>query len=235
MLIRREALAAALVACTDDDSRYFLNSIAIDPDGRVLATDGHILLIAKDDAVLPDEDFPFVGPEVDGIRTSLFHGNAAGQVLIPAELAKRLIAGTPKKSSIPVLSCVQIGQNGSATTVTAASTDLTVPTIVTINQAETAGKFPNVDRVVPKVGPERPTVRVILSVEVLENLIKATKAANGKTKDLQTIAFDVPIGRNDRETDKQTGKPGVVDTAIAFDASAAGDVHLSGVIMPCRR
>lgn len=234
MIIRRESLNAVLPATASDDSRYFLQSIQCEPElNRVVSTNGHVLLIATDRDPMKDEDFPTIaGAE--------FHGNPAKPVLVPADVARSMIATMPKRSSIPILGCAQLSMNGTETTATIAATDLLAPRVATIRDDN--GKFPSYDRVIPKA--DRAEVQVTLSIEVLETLIKACKAVSGTGKNAKAtpaITFSVPIGRSDIaiEYDPKTGdkmphgKPGAVSAAVGISIKGI-DVNVTGVAMPCR-
>lgn len=215
MIIRREALKAALAATTTDDTRYFLNAVQVRPDGTVAATDGHVAFIAKEahppaqanGGAYPDDDFPIV----PGAET---HGSITVPVLVDSDIAKRLIAGTAKKATIPVLACVQFSQNNDGAV--AVSTDLQVPCVVHIKDA--GQTFPAIERVMP--AEDKPSIKVCLSNAVLESLLKASKAIQGR-KMIQTITFSVP-------TD-QTTCVSAIRVGMTSD-----EVHVDGVIMPCR-
>lgn len=223
MIIRRETLNAALPATTHDDTRYFLSKVQITPSGEVRATDGHIAIIAKDRHRLPDEDFPIV-------PGAPFHGDPSSPVLVDATTIKRLTAGTPKgkRMPIPVLCGIQISRNGSDHTFTLAATDLKAPVVATVETVN-GENFPTLERVFPaadKVG----TVPMVLSVEVLENLLKCAKAVQG-AKRFQAIRFEVPIGRRDRFI--ADGKLGMVSSAIRVTVEGE-ETEVVAVVMPCR-
>jgi hypothetical protein len=209
MIIRREALTAALAATTADDTRYFLHAMRLEPAAhRVTATNGHVLIVATDRAPLPDADFPIVpGAE--------FHADP-DPVCLSADVAKSLIAAMPKKARFPILGCVQVSKNGSPNTYTVAATDLQAPRVATVDTTD-AGQFPNTDRIWPAI--DRPEVQVCFAVDVLETIIKAAKAVSGKKKAL--ITFGVP-----------TETPHVVQ---AVKLTIAGEsIDVSGLAMPCK-
>ncbi len=205
MIIRRETLQAALAATTSDNSRYFLNAVQAEPaHNRVVATNGHILLIATDNAAYKDEDFP----QVPGAG---FHGDPAGPVTLDADICKGMIAAMPKRPTLAILATAQLSVNGSPETVTLAATDLQAPRVATINTAD-AGRFPAWERVMPT----GEAITMCLAVDVLEQLIKASKAVGSKH-----ITFDVPT--------KHT------NVATALGVSMKGtDVTVTGCAMPCR-
>lgn len=206
MIIRRETLQAALAATTADNTRYFLNAVQAEPaTHRVVATNGHILLIATDNHPMDDADFPVIaGAE--------FHGSPEGRIVLDADICKGMIATMPKKTPIPILKAAQLSVNGSPSTVTLAATDLQAPRVATINTADTR-QFPAYERVMP-TGDSLP---MCLAIDVLEQLIKAAKAVGSKH-----ITFDVPT-----KYDK-----GVM-TAVGV-TMLADDVTVTGCAMPCR-
>lgn len=179
MIIKRETLQAVLPAATSDDTRYTLAVVQVQPDGRAVATDGHILLIAQDKYPQKDEDFP-------AITGAPYTSDPAEPVLIPLSMAQRLIGAMPKKSPIPILKAAQLSTNGDGGCVISA-TDLEVPCVVHVPKPE--GSFPQWQRVLPRA--DRPALSVSLSIEVLEHLIKAAKAVQDKGK-LGTITLQIP-------------------------------------------
>lgn len=221
MIIRREMLSAALAATTPDDTRYCLNAVQIDAAKRcVVATNGHILLVATDTNPQADTDFPLIpGAE--------YHGDPAGAVLADADVVRSIIAATPKKTPIAILTSVQLGANGSDNTAMMSATDLKAPRVAVITN-EAGRNFPNYERVLPKAG--RPGVRVCLSVEVLDALVKAAKIVRSgvqtNSHQLATIVFDVPTGATDLQD-------GAVITALGVTMKGA-DVTVTGAAMPCR-
>jgi hypothetical protein len=236
MIIRREAIQAALAATTNEKTRYHLDGIQAEPAAnRVVGTDGHVLLIATDNSPFPDADFP-------SVQGATFHGDPALPVLIPSDVCKAMIGTMPKRSPFPILACAQLGRNGSDTSATLVATDLQAPRIATLNNPES--RFPTYQRILD-THKDRPDVEVILGVEVLETLIKAAKAltkAPGGVAKWPSIRLMVPIGRKDRQPnpikDPETGEirdgaPGAVISGINV-AIVGRDVTVTGVVMPMR-
>lgn len=184
MIIKKQVLAAVLPATTFHDTRYHLRGVNVLPDGTAVATDGHVLLMAKDNSPIPDAEFP-------QIQGAPFHGTPERNVILDADVIKRLLAVMPKKSTIPVLQAVQVSKNGSDQTFTVAATDLQTPIVSNVDMSD--GKnFPDHVRVLPAA--DKPgVVPVILGVPVLEALIKAAKAIEAKG-----IRFEIPTGKADR-------------------------------------
>src|SRR5678810_545182 len=125
MIIRREVLKAVQSAVTKDDTRYALNHIQVQPDGACVATDGHVLLIGRDRYPMADADYP-----TDSLPE--FSGDSTTPVMLPADVVTKLIAGTPKKTPIPILQSIRIGANGAPNKVYAVSTDLQTPTVYAV-------------------------------------------------------------------------------------------------------
>ena len=209
MLIKREALKATIPATTTSDTRYFTHSVQVEPSGRVVATDGHILIVADDPDPQPDAEFPVVAG-------APFHASPAKPFLLHVDIAKRLIAAMPKKATIPILQTVQASTNGSAQTVTVAATDLQAPMTATIH-LDDQGQFPQYERILQRAD-EQTYVKVCMDVEVLETLIKAIKGINGKY-----VTFEVP-----------NGKPECLEALRFAVKSPADTVQVSGLAMPCR-
>jgi hypothetical protein len=215
MIIRPEAIRATLPATdSSDPSRFYLRHILADPaKRRVVATNGHVLIIATDKAPQPDEDFP-------AIENAPFHGNPPIPISISAELAASMLKTAPRKGTIDILRSVQLSRNGSDQTATIAATDLQTANVAKIDAAET-GRFPDYERVMVPNG--RPGVQVCMAVDVLETLIKAAKAVGGKNP---KITFDVP-------TESKHLQDRAVIAAIGIEIHGS-DVDVTGCAMPCR-
>lgn len=215
MLIRKETFQAAMCATTADDTRFYLNAVQLHPDGRVVATNGHILLIAKGKDSLTDEDMPI-------IPSAPFIGSPTTPVLLLAPTVARVIAGIPKSTGrgvrLPVLQTVQISTTDPDGAVTLASTDGAIPTVATV--LPTDERFPNWERVIPSA--DQKTVDLCLGIPVLEALLKAAKITCGAKYPTPTITFTIP-----------TAAP-IVISAVGISISGA-DVDVTGVAMPCRK
>jgi DNA polymerase III sliding clamp (beta) subunit (PCNA family) len=246
MIVRKEMLQAVLPATTDDDSRYFLRAILIEPDGRCLATDGHILLVARDEHPEPDADFP-------SVDAAPFHGSPEKGVLLPTTSAQSLLKTIPKKSTIPILHGVQISTNGEKGC-TVVATDLQSINTVHVQENGKDGTFPNYKNVIPPA--DRPCISVCLSLQVLKDLIKSAEAVE-PSKKLQTITFSIPTEEKHQgreplldhtfnrqsldselckvcgEHEKTHSKPdGQIVDAITVKYGTS--IKVEGVVMPCR-
>ena len=227
MIIKRQAIAAALPATTSDDTRYFLKALELRPDGTVVSTNGHLCVMVRDTEPYADADFPIV-------PGAPFHGSPAKAVLIDGDVAKRMIAATPKKSSIPILKGLQVSRNGSDDTATVAATDLDSPMVSTLK--DEGQTFPDCDRVRPKLD-DQPTIEVGIGIPVLEAMIKAVKALQ-TDKRAPMVKLVIPIGRRHRDVTPGEGPEiptsGALIGAFCFKATGSDGLQLDGIAMPMR-
>lgn len=211
MIIRREVLKAVQAATTKDDTRYALNHIQVQPDGACVATNEHVLLVGRDRYPHDAADYPTANlPE--------FSGEPTAPVLLPSDVVTKLIAGTQKRTTIPILGAVRIGVNSGPDKVYAVSTDLQTPTVYAV-PTEDVPQFPQWQRVIPE--GRQNTRTVVLGVPVLETLLKAARAAGS-----QSIMFEVPT--EEKHYNKRTNA--LFDSVpVTINGS---DVELTGVVMP---
>jgi hypothetical protein len=255
MIIRRETLKAVLPATRADDTRYALNAIQIQPDGRCVATNGHILLVAQDKTPERDEDFPTGNPNA----LPAFQGNPEKPILLDRDKAERLIAAMPKKATIPILHGAQLSTNGDGGAVISA-TDLEVPCVVHL-PADDTRRFPEWQHIVPP--KDRPEIRIQLAVNVLKALIKAAEAvADRRSETGGIIEFRLPTGPQHQgrlplahsfvggwraepgdicehegcgraKQDHHGGPDGQIIDKIRVRVAGV-DVDIDGVVMPCQ-
>jgi hypothetical protein len=219
MIIRAETLKAVLPAVSNDDTRYLLDGVHVRPDGTIEATNGSVAIQAKEHTPMPDEDFPLI-PGVES-----FHGNPEGNTLISTAIVTSVLSAIAKRSTIPILQCVQLAKNGTDGTATLAATDLQAPRVAKIGPTEQP--FPAIDRVMPKA--DKPdTVDVLFAVDVLETICKAARAASGtgKAKKAPIVRFSVPYDESER-------KAGYVSSAVRVTYNGP-EVGLTIAAMPCR-
>lgn len=226
MIIRRESLKAAL-ACAGDgtDMRYAFNQVQVRPDGTCIATDGQILVYVREPHHrFPDEDFPIVRGEVEKLTELTQPAN------IPRGMVDRLIAGTPKKTSIPVLQCVRVGEDATLRPY-AVSTDLQVPTVVSLAEQTTDHPLPaGIDKSMVQKG-ERASVSMTLSVIKLKQLIAVAEATKGgQSRSAVCVTFEIPTDPQYQFT--VGGVPdGRVNSQIRF-TTGGGEITAEGVVMP---
>jgi hypothetical protein len=237
VIIRREAIKAALAATTLDDSRYTLHAIQVQPDGRLIATDGHIAVVVTDADPFSDADYP-TNPE-KGLPP--WKGNPDKPVLLPAETAKQLIAATPKKTPIPILTAVQLSVNGAEGGCRFSATDLVAVQTATIAPEDANGIFPDVSRVMPKAS--RPSLSVGLGVPVLESLLKAAKAIGAVAMRIDLPTEPQYQGSNGKDADGNRRGDGQVIAALRVtmqgrsrkgEAADAATLTIEAAAMPCR-
>lgn len=254
MILRAEALKAALACVTGGHEKFFIQGIHVCPDGTVEATDGHVLVRVKDPSPFPDADFPSKG-------VAPFKGNPEKAVTVPASHLKGLLAIVPKKTPIPILQAVQLSTNGEEGGVNISATNLETPTIAHIEASDTELPFPNVENVM--VSADRPALSVTFSVEALKSMIQAAEAVQrGRKPVTQFITVHIPTeeqyqGRKDDDTanghafDPDNGArsgqckvcgdtryyhqspDGVISSPMRFEVKGL-DLTIEGVVMPCR-
>jgi hypothetical protein len=229
MLLKRCAVEAAIAVTCDDNSRYYLNAIKISPDGAIDATDGMIALQLRGRDPLPDAEYPAKG-------LPAFVASPTAAFLLPTPAAETLIKATPKKPRIPVLGCLQVGEDADGVYV--AATDLESVTVKRIDANDPqAAQYPNFDRVLP--AKDRPAIKVILSATLLKDLIAARIASANGDKTIAGIAFYIPTedqyqGRKAPTPEAPDGAPdGELTSAIRVEWETH-HVTVTGAIMPCR-
>jgi hypothetical protein len=164
--------------------------------------------------------------------------------LIPSDVAKKLIAATPRKTPIPILQSIKVGSvEGHRYAV---ATDLSVPCVVNLDEASTQ-QFPTTDRVMIAEG-SRPVITLTLSAAMLRKLADMADVI-GRAKSENAVTLEIPTGaqyQGTREIKDPAGVPdalgnippirvadGAICTAVRFTAAGA-DCRMEGVVMPCR-
>lgn len=232
MIIHRDTLKVALLATTADASRYYLDAVQVHPDGRVVSTNGHMLLVVRDTNAQPDGDFP------QPPHTVPFATTPDVAVCIPAPLALKLIAATAKKSTIPILACVQVGLNADGAPF-ATATDLDTALSSPLPHGPDAPRFPKFEHVL--VPADRPHLSVTFSGTYLVALAKAAALIN---KDALggTVEFQIPTETKYQQTrtvtpeqgDPFTEPTGQINAQVRI-VIAGPERTLEGVLMPVRR
>jgi len=222
MIIRRASLAAALPVTLVAAFKSRYGNIRCAP-GVTEATDGHIAVRLTDRAPFPSAEFPLV-PDTTPHDAP---------VLVPIDAAKSAIKAMPKKTTLPILASAYVGKtlpSGQVPeAITLTTTDLAARSTYTIDTADQS--FLDLNRVIPTFTTDAAIdcVKVCLSVEVLETLLKAVKASEptGATPTV-TIALRLP----DAPTD-DANHARIVDDAITAEWRGE-DIDGFAVIMPCR-
>ena len=156
---------AVLSFVSTEPSRLTLQNVLVTPEGVLVATDGHRLIVLEEKIPLDLNDFP----ECFTLqRDPLTH-----DVLLPADGVLDVLKAIPKplkKHGLPVLlNAVQVAnENGH---ITMGVTDLETPKTIDLLPAE--GIFPNYSRLLPK---DKPKARIGIGVEQLQALVEASKA-----------------------------------------------------------
>lgn len=224
MILKRDLLRAVLPAVDKTDNHFYANKVQVQPDGRAVATNGHVLLVASDRYPFKDEDFP-------SKDLPAFQGNPPEPITIEAALVERVIAAMPKKTPIDILKAAQLSTNGTPGGAVLSATDLQVPCTIHVPPAsEQGGSYPSWPRLLPR--DDRPSLRVAFSTDVLEALIKSAKAiTTGKTLHGPTIVFELPTEpQHQGQTPEKMPDGCVIDTiGVRF---AGDDVEVRGVAMP---
>ena len=206
MLISRTALTIAKGVAAHDSPACAV--VHVEPDGRVVATDGHILIVAVDQFRPPMEDFPSNDmPALTEITQA---------VDIPLQVVDRLIKAIPKKSTLPVLGFANVGVNGDGKQAYAVATDLEFPTIAKLDHDH---RFPAWERVMVRDGDRQEIVKLTLSADMLASVAKIADLSRANKKALGAVTLEIPVS-----------EPRVL-TSIRF--TAGSDVTIEGVLMPC--
>lgn len=253
MIIPKLILAAMKPITASKDTRYFLDTVCVRPDGTIEATDGTVALRAKID--LADEQTVYQDKEMPTKGLPPFEGNPAYAVLIPSAVVDKLIRAMPKRSTIPILQAVQLSDHPEGTLPTIAATDLDVPAVATLDTGDR--RFPDTARVYARA-QQGPQLRVCLAVEILERLCKSAKACG--TGRMDTITFYIPTGPEHQgrqrragldhdfvgswasETCEICGKPradheepdGKLQDPIYLEMGSPSTVTIDGCVMPCK-
>ena len=84
VILPADILRAVAIACSAEETRYYLQGVSVEPDGataHLVATDGHRLMVARVEAIIPGEKFII---PADAIARALKGHKAPG-----IELARR--------------------------------------------------------------------------------------------------------------------------------------------------
>ena len=216
MIIRGEALKACLVATDPHETKYNLDAVQLQPDGRVVATDGHLLLVAKETEPFKDEDFPSKDVQA-------FTGSPKIPVVVPKAIVQKLLAAMPKGAPIPILGAIQVGMNGKRPY--AVATDLETPLVAKLPDPKDA-RFPeHWPKVLPKKGG--PHVTVIFTGKMLQQIARAA-AAIGNARTGGYVRMEIPL----------PGQEGPAKHEPIMDAVRivlpGDEVEIEGAAMPCR-
>lgn len=213
MIIRQSTIETVLPAAKTKDDTDRLCRVEVRPDGTVTATNGHLLISVKETYPEKPEDWPAKGFEQ-------LHGEIDKPITINLEQLKRLKAGMPKRSTIPIVSCINVAQNGEGPV--ACSTDLQSPTILPVNDATA---YPDWKRVIP--ASTVPHVEFSIAADVLEALAKAAKQARpGKDRKRPAcVTFHIPTEEYARAKDSLT-----ITSPVRIEIPSTEGVEIVGAV-----
>src|SRR5512145_1436860 len=154
MLIHKHLLQLANAASTDE-SRYAINSICVFPDGTVKATDGHILVEAKEFIRGDAKEYPVI----EGIDVE--HQPDGPVVLHRAAILDALRITPKTRTTLPILGNYMVLANGDGK-YKLATTDLDTASIKYIRPID--GDFPDTEKLYEK--HKRPLFRIALGAGV---------------------------------------------------------------------
>jgi len=172
MFLTKKALECHRIAAKDG-LRYGINGVLVRPDGSIVATDGHRLIVYTPKGVPPNED----SPKIEGVSNDADAPELEPFVL-PVEACKTIGKALPRKSHLPILALAQVdtaatNANGCATI---GVTDLENPQV--FKPAKIEGSFPRYENVIPK--PENELAFVAFSVDYLISIGQTLKAQGFK-------------------------------------------------------
>ena len=215
------------LTATAHDTRYYLDAVQID-GAIVRATNGSLLVEIQDPHPFDQGDFPIS----QGIGEKL--GKIERPILVSRENAVRLIAGTAKKDTIPVLTAVAFGTDQEGVPY-GQSTDLSgvVSTSLANEQEQT---FPATEKVMVRKGQREIVIALRLSAKMLADLAAIATTIGRKstknTENLNVVTLEIPVGAEYQGT--VDGKPdGGLNCAIRFTMSGP-ELSAEGMVMPCR-
>ena len=155
----------------DDTTRYALQTVRFDPDGRTVACNGAGLCLLRHSGDFAVEDYP----------TAFFPVQIApltAPVLLPADNVAQVMKAIPKHvkrgSLLTSQNAVQVvNSNGH---ITIGITDLSTAQTFEIQPSDAT--YPDIERVIPM---EAPTVTIGISVAYLSAVVESLKTIGAKT------------------------------------------------------
>ena len=129
-------------ACSKDETRAALNGVLVDKN-KLVATDGHRMIVVEDKAIDNSKDWPVNGVDWQASNKPF---------IIPSSAINKAIKNIPKSKDtrgLPILEKVAIGETPE-NTITLQTTDL--DTTDNVKTKTVDGKFPDYERVIPTLG-----------------------------------------------------------------------------------
>ena len=209
MIIHRSQLRA--VQAAGEDTRYFLNGIAILPDGRVAATNEHFaIVISQPDDGTKEADYP------DTTGTIADTPKAERMTLIPTPEVNRMIGAMKGKQGIPILEWAHVKPtNGESGLLLYNS----LSSVVTVKASEPDVRFPSIDRVIPPDTKE-PKASVPFDAKLMRDICDAA------------IKWDADGGKRPRVPVTLRVYDAV--SAMRMDATSPNGSTFLAVLMPMR-
>ena len=225
MIIHRSALRAAHIVTGNDidRTRFWTGHTFCLPDGTVEATDGKIAARVTSRQIEHDAGFPIVHglPELADTPSAT--------IAIGAEQINRLVKGTAKHDTIPVLQRVRVGETADGAAY-AAATDLSAGTVVALANGAERPTRPALDRVFEQA-QAGPRITLCIAGEMLERLAKLAREIHfDHKKGLHAVRLEIPTVLE--EAPDGTKQPAITQS-IHFTITGH-TLQLRGVFMPCR-
>ena len=134
----------AVKACSKDETRPAINGVLVDKN-KLVATDGHRMIVVEDKAIDSAKDWPVNGVDWQASNKPF---------IIPASAINKAIKNIPKSKDtrgLPILEKVAIGETPE-NTITLQTTDLDTTDNVKTKILYSNSKFPDYERVIPTLG-----------------------------------------------------------------------------------
>lgn len=164
MLLSKQHLII-IDAASKDETRSNIHALYVEPSGRTVATDGHILATVAPRPGISETEFPSVEDAEDGAPES--------PVLLNPHAVRAIVKAISKCPSMPILENAKLGVNSKHATFTI--TDLSgVATVIRTQPVES--EFPHWRQVVPT---DEPSFSITVDAALLERLCKIVRSFHG--------------------------------------------------------
>jgi len=185
ILLTARALLAALECVSDDETRPILNGALLQPDGSLVATDGHRLVHIPPSGG-NDSEFP-IQPGLTPYEIP------ASGVIVPAAAMKAAAAALKKVKSqyLPILGYTALMQNANGQPGFVV-TDLDTTNHLTFRPLE--GPYPNYAQVIP--GPSEDDRFVTLGSPQLKALVKIAETIAARSQKGNPVAITLRVPKN---------------------------------------
>ena len=229
MLLHKAVINALSVAIGDADSRYGLSGIHIDADGVAIATDGSVMLYAREPATIPADEYP--SKPTPNTAPADAAAKVAGQT-VPIAALTQAAKHCRGVQSISALDHVAVTPNDTGIRVVSVDRDWAVNDQ---HVEPVAGTFPTWDRVLPK---GKTTMSVRLSARILADLCKAAKSVGGRDASIVFKFTDegkaTKKGKEATKSGSGTQEAPQYHDGIALELSSVDGHEVLGVVMPMK-